>query len=46
MDPLFFQTELLAKIDRYQESKSELPDDITLIQLMIDKKALYLTQSK
>ncbi|NBX76951.1 MAG: hypothetical protein EBQ92_10390 [Proteobacteria bacterium] len=46
MDPVIFQTELLAKINRYQETKSELPDDITLIQLMIDKKALYLTQSK
>lgn len=46
LDPLLFQTELLAKIDRYQETKSEIPDDITLIQLMIDKKALYVTQSK
>ena len=46
IDPLGFQTELLAKIHRYQESKSEIPDDITMIQLMIDKKVLYLTQSK
>lgn len=46
MDPVDFQTELLAQINRFQEEQSELPDDITLVQLLIDKKTLYLTQSK
>jgi len=46
MNPLDFQTELMAQINRFQETNRELPDDITLIQLLIDKKTLYLTQSK
>ncbi|MFM8269698.1 MAG: PP2C family protein-serine/threonine phosphatase [Pseudomonadota bacterium] len=46
MAPLDFQTELLAKISQYRELQSDIPDDITLIQLFIDKKTLYLAQSK
>lgn len=46
LEPLDFQTEILAHINEYQETHTEIPDDITLIQLFIDKKALYVAQSK
>jgi serine phosphatase RsbU (regulator of sigma subunit) len=45
-DPFLFQNELLAQINRYKESEEELPDDITLIQVAVDNKAIYLAQSK
>lgn len=45
-DPVLFQNELLAQINRYKEAEEELPDDITLIQLAVDQKAIYLAQSK
>jgi len=46
LDPLYFQTELLAKLNRIKEEETELSDDVTLIQLLIDQRALYLAQSK
>jgi len=45
-DPVLFQNELLAQINRYKEAEEELPDDITLIQVAVDNKAIYLAQSK
>jgi len=45
-DPLLFQNELLAQIGRFKENQSDLPDDITLVQLAVNQKAIYLAQSK
>lgn len=39
-DPLQVQNEFLGRIDRFLE-KSKLPDDLTLIHLLIDERALY-----
>ena len=46
VDPFHYQSELLAKLNKLKEEHSELPDDVTFIQLFIDQKALYLAQSK
>jgi serine phosphatase RsbU (regulator of sigma subunit) len=39
-DPLQVQNEFLGRIDKFLE-KSKLPDDVTLIHLLIDDRALY-----
>lgn len=40
-DPLDLQNELMALVDRFVEAR-QLKDDITLIQLSIDERTLYL----
>lgn len=40
-DPLDLQNELMALVDRFVEAR-QLQDDITLIQLAIDERTLYL----
>jgi len=40
------QIEILAQLNKNLEGKSEIADDITLIQLEINSTALYLAQSK
>lgn len=40
-DPLDLQNEVMALVDRYQET-TKLEDDFTLLQLLIDEKALYV----
>lgn len=46
LNPIFFQNEILAQIDYFKSSQTEIPDDITVVQLFIEPNALYLTQSR
>jgi serine phosphatase RsbU (regulator of sigma subunit) len=44
-DPLELQNEIMGIIDAYR-AQDDLPDDITLIHLSVDARALYLASSK
>lgn len=44
-DPLLIQNTVLAKLDQYKEGNT-LKDDITLIQFLIDERAMYLAQQQ
>lgn len=46
IDPIEFQSELLARINHFKEKHTELPDDVTWIQVLVSQKMLYLAQSK
>lgn len=46
LNPIRYQNEILAQIDYFKSSQTEIPDDITVVQLFIEPNALYLTQSR
>lgn len=46
IDPIEFQSDLLARISHFKEQHTELPDDVTWIQVLVSHRALYLAQSK
>ena len=46
LNPIQFQNEIVAQIDYFKSSQTEIPDDITFVQLFIEPNALYLTQSR
>ena len=43
-DPLQIQNELMGIVDAYT-SKKKLKDDLTLIQLAVDEKAMYIAKA-
>jgi hypothetical protein len=44
-DPLRMQNELMGIVDAYT-SKKKLRDDLTLIQLAVDEKAMYVAKAE